>query len=168
MRSRTRIGWCQVRTHRRGCVQVADEGVVSNRDRTNLRTSVSDAAQVAVAGGAGIDCVLSPIQPENLDSSLRDYREILFTLIPQDRMDESIPKRGGADFGNGSREVTLPQTLSNGRHAIDLNCALRWVTLRIRLLAYPLDQVGDCIRNKISQFGHLRTFRGADRTLRCR
>jgi hypothetical protein len=41
--------------------------------------------------------------------------------------------------------------LSNGRHAIDLDFALRWITLCIWLVADPLDQGWNGVANKVSQ-----------------
>ena len=62
----------QVRLHRSVGVQVADEGVVSNRDSTDLRTSVRNAVQIVKSVGVFIDRLLIAIQVEHLNPAVRD------------------------------------------------------------------------------------------------
>ena len=133
-------GRSQRRIHRGHRVGVRDEGEVRNRRGSDVSFGADHAGQVAVAGWRGHG-PLDAAQIKNLDRGLADRHQVLLVGVAQDLVEEHIPKAAVADFRHHGAGLPLAQAFRQGAHRIDLHLPLARVTLRIRLLADPLDQV---------------------------
>ena len=147
---RSRHSRRQSRVHRWHRPGVADEGVVRNRSRPDVGLGADNGRQIRERPAGDGDGSLNTSQIKHPDGGLADHRQVLLGGIPQDLVEEDIAEAGGAHPGDAAAALALAQPLGSRAHPIDLHLPLRGVALCVRLLADPLEQVGDRIGDEIS------------------